>query len=66
MVWYLPSDRPRNESLVFPPTTAGGQQTPLAFTAVGEGALGYAGVVNAEKGSDMAVLVKCGLIYDLC
>jgi hypothetical protein len=60
--WYLPSQSSRTESLVFPPTAVDGQQTPVAFTAVGEGWLGYVGDVNAEEGSDVAVLAMCGLM----
>ena len=60
--WYLPSERSRVESHVFAPTSVDGQQTPVAFAAVGEGWLGYVRDVNAEKGSDVAVLAMCGLM----
>jgi hypothetical protein len=60
--WYLPSESSTTQSLVFAPVSVDRQQTPVAFAAVGEGWLGYVGDVNAEKGSDVAVLAMCGLL----
>ncbi|KAH7131953.1 hypothetical protein B0J11DRAFT_520425 [Dendryphion nanum] len=63
--WYLPNESSRIESLVFSPEPIGDQdQTPVAFTNIGEGKLGYVGDVNGEEGSDVVVLAMCGLRHE--
>lgn len=60
--WYLPNDASRTESLVFQSEQIQiVQQTPIAFTSMGNGKLGYVGDVNGEEGSDAVVLAMCGL-----
>jgi hypothetical protein len=59
---YLPSTDSVTESHVFPSEPVKNrEQTPVAFTAVGEGWLGYVGDVNAETASDDVILAMCGL-----
>jgi hypothetical protein len=60
--WYLPLDDSMTESHAFPPQSVDDRQTPVAFTALGYGWLGYIGDVNAEQGSDAVVLAMCGLL----
>ncbi|KAK7429437.1 hypothetical protein QQZ08_004029 [Neonectria magnoliae] len=59
---YVTDEDSRIESSVFGPdkvNTPG--ETPVAFTRVGNGKLGYLGDVNAEEGSDTVILAMCGL-----
>lgn len=64
--WYLPSDASRTESDVFRSERIQNlQQTPVAFTSMGKGKLGYVGDVNGEEGSDAVVLAMCGLQHVL-
>jgi hypothetical protein len=59
---YLPSMDSVTESHVFPSEPVKNrEQTPVAFTAVEEGWLGYVGDVNAETESDAVILAMCGL-----
>jgi hypothetical protein len=59
---YLPSMDSVTESHVFPSEPVEDrEQTPVAFTAVGEGWLGYVGDVNTETESDAVILAMCGL-----
>lgn len=58
---YLPMEDSRVESAVFPPTPVKAEQTPVAFTKLDKGWLGYIGDVNAEIESDAVVLAICRL-----
>jgi hypothetical protein len=59
---YLPSMDSVTESHVFPSEPVKNrEQAPVAFTAVGEGWLGYVGDANAETESDAVILAMCGL-----
>jgi hypothetical protein len=61
--WYLPlDDSMTDESDDFHPQSEDDRQTPVAFTALGYGWLGYIGDVNAEQGSDAVALAMCGLL----
>ena len=53
---YLPSSDSMTQSLVFSPQSVKQDQTPLAFTKVGDGWLGYVGDVNNEQGSQAVIL----------
>lgn len=60
--WYLPNGESRTESSVFPSERIRNlEQTPIAFTKIGSGRIGYVGDVNGEEGSDAVVLAMCGL-----
>jgi hypothetical protein len=57
--WYLTpkyTDEESGEQLVDT------QETPVAFTLLGSGWLGYVGDVNAEEGSDAVILAMFGLL----
>lgn len=55
--WYLPTEDSVVESFVpIPGPVTDFSETPVAFTRVGKGWLGYVGDMNAEEGSDAAVL----------
>lgn len=56
--WYVPS----SESHIFSPGSGNDQQTPVAFTALGSGWLGYIGDVNSEQSTDAVFLAMCGLL----
>ena len=59
---YLPSMDSMTVSHVFPSEPVRNrEQTPVAFTSVGEGWLWYVGNVNAETESDSVILATCGL-----
>ncbi|RVX73702.1 hypothetical protein B0A52_02592 [Exophiala mesophila] len=60
--WYLPTESSVVESLVFAsePITRT-SETPIAFTKVGNGWLGFVGDVNGEEGTDAVVLGMLGL-----
>jgi len=51
---YVPSPESRTQSMVVDP-----KQTPVAFTKVGHGWLGYIGDVNNEEGSQNVVMEIC-------
>lgn len=60
--WYRTDENSVTESLVFPGESAHRPgETPVAFTSIGEGKLGYIGDVNGEEGSNDVVLAMCGL-----
>ncbi|KAK8047907.1 hypothetical protein PG996_015971 [Apiospora saccharicola] len=55
--WYLPTNDSHVESMVFPPDRIANQaQTPVAFSRVGDGYVGYTGDVNQESGTSMVLL----------
>ncbi|OSD02333.1 hypothetical protein PYCCODRAFT_1390492 [Trametes coccinea BRFM310] len=61
---YLPTPDSRVESMVYGPTPITGDkanETPAAFTRVGQGYLGYIGDVNGEQGSTRLTLEMCGV-----
>jgi len=61
--WYLPDESSNTESYVFPNEPVQNlKQTPVAFTSIGNGKLGYVGDVNGEEGSDAVILAMCGLL----
>jgi hypothetical protein len=60
--WYLPTESSVVESRVFPPGPVATSETPVAFTKVGNGWLGYIGDVNAEEDTDAVVLGMLGLL----
>ncbi|KAH7009919.1 triacylglycerol lipase [Ilyonectria destructans] len=61
--WYVTNVDSVTESRVLPQENADTPgKTPVAFARVGVGKLGYVGDVNAEKGSDAAILAMCGLL----
>jgi len=49
------------QSNVFSASPVDQAQTPVAFTKIGDGSLGYIGDVNAEEESDNVVLAMCGI-----
>ena len=62
-MWYKTDGDSVVQSMVFPPTsvnTVG--ETAVALAKVGTGKLGYIGDVNAEEGSNAAILAMCGLL----
>lgn len=60
---YVTNAGSLTESRVIPPENADTPgKTAVAFARVGDGKLGYVGDVNAEKGSDAAILAMCGLL----
>lgn len=60
--WYVTDEDSVVESAVFHPDSANKTgESPVVLGRVGEGKLGYVGDVNAEKGSDAAILAMCGL-----
>ncbi|KAI0096207.1 hypothetical protein GGR51DRAFT_553658 [Nemania sp. FL0031] len=60
--WYRSTDKSVIESPVFAPTSAhNDNETAVAMVQIGDGKLGYVGGVNAEIGSNAAVLAMCGL-----
>jgi hypothetical protein len=58
---YRPSSDSRTQSLVFPAEPVNQGETPVAFTKVGDGWLGYIGDVNNEKGSQAVILAMVEL-----
>ncbi|KAF5591998.1 triacylglycerol lipase [Fusarium subglutinans] len=56
--WYVTDE----ESNVLSPINARAGESAVAFASVGDGKLGYIGDVNAEHGSNVAVLAMCGLL----
>ncbi|KAF5703546.1 triacylglycerol lipase [Fusarium mundagurra] len=56
--WYVTDE----ESNVASPTNARAGESAVAFASIGDGKLGYIGDVNAEHGSNVAVLAMCGLL----
>lgn len=58
---YLPSKDSKTQSHVFAPAPVDVDQTPVAFTQVGKGWLGYLGDVNQEHGTDAVALAMCRL-----
>ncbi|KAF5618480.1 triacylglycerol lipase [Fusarium tjaetaba] len=56
--WYVTDE----ESNVSSPTNAKAGESAVVFASVGNGKLGYVGDVNAEHGSNVAVLAMCGLL----
>ena len=59
---YLPKDASRTESPIFSSErTQNLQQTPIAFTSMDNGKMGYVGDVNGKECSDAVVLAMCGL-----
>jgi hypothetical protein len=55
--WYLPTDDSFVESIVpIPGRAVIPSETPIAFSKLGEGRIGYIGGVNAEEGSSKVVL----------
>lgn len=59
---YLPTGDSNLESLVFPSHPIENlTETPVAWTAIGTGWIGYIGDVNTEDGSNDAVLAMCRL-----
>jgi hypothetical protein len=61
--WYLPTEDSVIESHVFlPEPVANSSETPVVFTKVGKGWLGYVGDVNGEEDTDAVVLGMLGLL----
>ncbi|KAK8135583.1 hypothetical protein PG984_003523 [Apiospora sp. TS-2023a] len=61
--WYLPTNDSHVESMVFPPDRIANQaQTPVAFSRVGDGHVGYTGDVNQESGTNMVLLRMFNLV----
>lgn len=60
--WYLPTEGSVTESHVFPPSPVQNSETPVAFTKVGNGWLGYTGSVNSEEETHTVVLGMLGLL----
>jgi hypothetical protein len=59
--WYRPDEDSVVESRVFPPTSVNNVgESPVVLARVGDGRLGYVGDVNAEQGTDAAILAMCG------
>jgi hypothetical protein len=58
---YIPTPESSLESLVFPPVSIELGETPVAYTKVGEGFLGYVGDVNSEEGSTSVILAMLNL-----
>jgi len=59
--WYRPDEDSVVESRVFAPTSVNNVgESPVVLARVGDGRLGYVGDVNAEEGSDSAILAMCG------
>jgi transcription elongation factor len=56
--WYVTDE----ESNVLSSTNTRAGESAVAFASVGDGKLGYIGDVNAEHGSNVAVLAMCGLL----
>ncbi|KAI1126214.1 hypothetical protein F5Y10DRAFT_267347 [Nemania abortiva] len=62
--WYRPAEGSVTESPDSPPTSANNTtETPVAFTKVGDGHLGYVGdmILLNEVSSDAVVFAMCGL-----
>jgi hypothetical protein len=55
----MPSPESTIQSRVFPPDPVNPDQTPVAFTKLGHGWLGYLGDVNNEIGSQKIVMEMC-------
>jgi hypothetical protein len=53
---YSPSPESRTQSRVFAAAPVNQNQTPIAFTQVGDGRVGYIGDVNNEAGSQAVIL----------
>jgi hypothetical protein len=59
---YFPEESARLQSRVFPPTPVENHhETPVAFSPVGEGYLGYVGDVNHEEETTTIIVSMCGL-----
>jgi hypothetical protein len=56
---YLATPESMTQSLVFPPKPVDQRQTPVAFTKLDKGWLGYIGDVNNDTGSQKVVLEMC-------
>jgi hypothetical protein len=56
---YLPSPESTTQSRVFAPEPVDQDQTPVAFTKLDRGWLGYIGDVNNETASQKVVLEMC-------
>ncbi|RMD39955.1 hypothetical protein DV735_g5169, partial [Chaetothyriales sp. CBS 134920] len=59
--WYWPTEHSVIDSAVFAPDPVPTNETPVVFAKVANGWLGYIGDVNAEQGSEDAVLAMLGL-----
>lgn len=60
---YVTTPDSRIQSHVFAPESAHTpDQTPVCFTSVGNGFLGYVGDVNAEEETTWVILTMCNLV----
>ncbi|KAJ3719711.1 hypothetical protein C8R42DRAFT_96234 [Lentinula raphanica] len=61
---YSPSSSSRTQTHVFPATSVDTSQTPVAYTAIEAGFMGYAGDVNAETPTTKAIMAMLHLPVD--